>query len=722
MKLHYLKTIFYNSIINNIFIITFSLILFLISLNYYYIFIFYVGYLYYLYKKDRTLFLISIIISLITLIIFIIIKTTQNYYINNFNNTIIGKVIKLEQKQGYQKITLRYKIFKVIIKDYSSEYNYLRLGDIIKVEGTNLVIDTNHIPNAFNYKKYFYNNLYLYEIKSEKMMLINHKFSIYSLNKIVNDYLSFNFENESLIILKGFILGDISEFSDSLNNSLKINGIIHLFAISGSHIVLIISILEKFFNKSKDKTKIINTILFLYLLITRFTISITRAILTYYLNQIFKLLKINLTSLDISCVVFIILVFINPFLMYNLGFILSFASTFIIILISNYLKTVSNIKSIFIITIIINVFTLPFTINLNNEFNLLSPFINIIMILMVEGIIIPLSFIVVVFPILKIGYTYIIQGFINFNELIATISIKSGLVIRIESINSYFIFFYYLLLLFLFVSLKIKNLFSLLKTIIICILGLLILNINIIPSNQITFLDLYNGECTLIEYKNETILIDTGEGINNEVTSFLKSKGISKIDYLILTHNHSDHNGEASSIINNFNVKKIIISVYDNSIYSTYNNTIKIKKDSVLETKNIVFYCLSPSVKSNNENNNSLVLYFVINNIKFLFTGDIETEVEESLKKIKVDVLKVPHHGSISSTSNNFLNKTNPKYAIIMSGRSNKFTFPSNQIIERLNNINCEVYCTKYNYTIILKLKNKNKYEFQTLKNPNTFN
>ena len=84
-----------------------------------------------------------------------------------------------------------------------------------------------------------------------------------------------------------------------------------------------------------------------------------------------------------------------------------------------YNKKFNNIKSILLITITINIFSLPLTINMNNEYNLLSPLINVLMILLVEGILIPMSFIVAVFPILNIGYTYIVSGFISFNELIA---------------------------------------------------------------------------------------------------------------------------------------------------------------------------------------------------------------------------------------------------------------------------------------------------------------
>lgn len=718
MKLDYLRKLIiniYNTIINNLFIITFAIILLLLSINYYIIFIGFIIYIIYLYKNNKTIFIITIILSFLIVITFICIKLYQNYLINNFENNIIGKVIEITNKNTYQKITIKYNIFKIIIKDYS--FINVNIGDVIKVDGVNNEIDINHIPNGFNYNKYFYNNLYLYEISSNNIENIKKGFSIYIINDIVNRYLEYFFHDESLIILKGFITGETSSFSDSLNNSLRVNGIIHLFAISGSHITLLIVFFEYLFNKIKinKSSFILNTILLIYLFITKFSISILRAILTYYIKQFCIYKNIRLTILDISSLVFIILIVYNPFYMYNLGFVLSFFATFIIILLNHHLKNINNIKSILIITLFINLFTFPIIINLNNEFNILSIFINIIMILLVEGILIPISFIVFIFPIFNNIYTYIISGFISFNEIISKISYKLNCVIVIGEIPSIILIIYYLLIFFIIVSLSNKKLLHKFIFLFCLILFIIIINIRYFPSPTITFLDLYNGESTLIEYKDEVILIDTGEGINNEVTLFLKSKGIRKIDYLILTHNHSDHNGEAKKIINEFKVTNIIVSAYDNSEFSKLDNTIKIKKNDLLETKNIVFHCLLPSVKSSNENNNSLVLYFEIKNTTFLFTGDIEQEIENQINISNIDILKVAHHGSNSSSSISLLNRIRPKYSIIMSGRIEKYNFPNQETIDKLNKINSIIYCTKDKYSITLKIRN-NKCIFSTIK------
>ena len=114
----------------------------------------------------------------------------------------------------------------------------------------------------------------------------------------------------------------------------------------------------------------------------------------------------------------------------------------------------------------------------------------------------------------------------------------------------------------------------------------------------------------------------------------------------------------------------------------------------------------------------------IVNNIVEIdgLICDIEKEIEQSISYLIVDVLKVSHHGSSTSTTEAFLKKTNPKNAIIMSGRSNSLQFPSTQVINRLQAIKCNVYCTKNDYTITMKIKKNGSYKIDTLKSKNTFN
>lgn len=693
----------YHSLVNNFFILAFSLTLLLLSINHYIVIIPYFLFNFYVYKKDKRIFYANLVISVLTLVGYIVIKLYQDWLINHYTGIIRGKIIEIKDTPYYTRLTLRFKIFNVRVDDY--EKNVYKLGMIVEARGNAKNIEGSHLPNGFSYKNYFFHSLYLLEIKASEIRVERQGISVYFLHDLVDKYLKFFFKNDSLIILEGFILGNTSNFSQNFSNSLRINGIVHLFAVSGLHVSIIIGILDKILGKNRHKTSIINTILGVYLVMTRFMISIRRAVITYFLKNYLNYKEINLSSLDITSIVYILFVVMNPYVMYNLGFILSFFATFVILLLNESIKGLKQWQSLLVITCVINLLTLPILINSNNKFNLLTPFINLVMVFLVETLILPFSFFVFIFPVFNQVFSYIVSAFIYLSELISKLSLKIGVVVVIGSMSFLLILLFYLLI-FVFLRTFYQN--KKMNRIIICLFiflcGFLLINgsINITPT--LTFFDLSVGEATLIETGTEKVLIDTGIGRNNELTLTLESMGVKKIDYMFLTHNHSDHNGEAESIMENITVKNIVISPFDDSKFKNYKNSCVLKGGETLKTRHIDFICLNPYIKSNNVNNNSLVLYFKIRNTSFLFTGDSEKEVEERINDIDVDVLKVGHHGSITSTTTEFLNKIRPKYAIIQSGRSNSFEFPSKIVIDRLKNRNIKTFVTKDNYTIEIKV------------------
>ena len=192
---------------------------------------------------------------------------------------------------------------------------------------------------------------------------------------------------------------------------------------------------------------------------------------------------------------------------------------------------------------------------------------------------------------------------------------------------------------------------------------------------------------------------------------FLKRKGVNTIHYLILTHSDSDHAGQASEIIEQFNVHNLIINAYDdndniNQITSQLGKTklIKVKEGDILNiNKDIIFKVISPGIDYQDTNNNSLVMIGEVFGLSYLFTGDISTQVEKELIKkydLSVDVLKVAHHGSNTSSSEDFLKNTNARVAIIMSGSHNPFGFPKPQVVKRLKENIDMVLSTSDYYTI----------------------
>ena len=239
-------------------------------------------------------------------------------------------------------------------------------------------------------------------------------------------------------------------------------------------------------------------------------------------------------------------------------------------------------------------------------------------------------------------------------------------------------------------------------------------------------IDVGQGDSSLIRLKNKNILIDTGGNINYDISKnilipYFKSVGIKKIDYLVLTHGDYDHMGEAINLVNNFKVEKVIFNC------GKFND---LEKDliKVLDKKKIPYYSYIKELNIDdnklyflnnknygNENDNSSVIYTVLNNYKFLFMGDAGTHVEEDLLKKynlqNIDVLKVGHHGSKTSSGKEFINEINPKYSIISVGKNNRYGHPNDGVLDNLED--SKIYRTDQDGSVMFKIK-KNKLEIET--------
>lgn len=197
---------------------------------------------------------------------------------------------------------------------------------------------------------------------------------------------------------------------------------------------------------------------------------------------------------------------------------------------------------------------------------------------------------------------------------------------------------------------------------------------------NIYFLESIESDSIIIQSKNANILIDTAEEKdNNNLNLKLANLGITKIDYLIITHPDKDHIGNASFIINNYNVSNVIETSFEkgsdlqkdfkqNLAKQPNINHIVLEKDYDFEIDNMRFKIITPNEKSYKEDNDySLVTYLNIGKINFMFTGDIEqTRINEQLEKdnIDIDVYKIPHHGRYNNLSLDLIKEVTPEYVV----------------------------------------------------------
>lgn len=234
---------------------------------------------------------------------------------------------------------------------------------------------------------------------------------------------------------------------------------------------------------------------------------------------------------------------------------------------------------------------------------------------------------------------------------------------------------------------------------------------------RVHFLDVGQGDSVFIELPNhKTMLIDAGEDeYADKIVTYIFSQGYDTLDYVVATHNHSDHIGGMPAVLNNFVVKNIY-TTSDTTDSQTYNDFAAAVQRSgailhmvsagyiITDETDLLIEVVAPKVIDSDEpNNNSVVIKLTYGDNRFLFTGDAEKAEEDDIwTNIKCDVLKIGHHGSSSSTSANFLKKTEPTYAVISCGLHNSYGHPTDSVLRRLTDRNIKTYRTDLQGTIIM--------------------
>lgn len=660
--------------------------------------------------QSRYIFKILTILSLIITIIY------TKYYpfksVFNTNDTeFIGIVEDYIIKDNQIKISLKSKERIIVTYKYTGKvFNNLSYGDKIKVTGVLKEPSTNNIFNNFNYKKYLYNKKIYYIIEASKIDKIqNNNNHIYTIKNLL--YTRINSLKSSNYI-KALLFGD-NKLDKEIKTSYQINGISHLFSVSGFHINFITSIIYFYLDRVTYNKKIkyitVDIFLVLYLLLCN-TTSLLRCTVMNILLSINHLLKLNIKKIDIVLLTLILCIIINPFIIYDIGFIYSYTISFFLILYKNKYKTNNKLLKIIYISLISFLVSLPINIYTSYEINFLSIILNIIIVPIVSLILLPLSLLTLIFPILD-NILYLITSIL---EKISLYTSNINIFKQILSKPSIILIIIYYLVIILILS-KNKHYY------LILILLIFHKTIPLYNSNlEVVMFDVGEADSMLISTpsKKVNILIDTGRGIDiNNIIIYLKSIGISKLNYLIITHGDEDHIGGAIYLIDNFKVDNVILNKGDYTELEVELIT-HLKNKNIKYTNNInkipllgSYMYLLNTKEFSNENDNSIVTYFEYQKYKFLFMGDSSSKTEEYLinnyNLANISFLKVGHHGSNTSSSTHFINKINPKVSLISVGRNNFYHHPNKEVLTNLSN--SVIYRTDINKSIKIKINNKVK-------------
>ena len=645
-------------------------------------------------------------------------KTTYKENDSTFEGNILS--IKKYDTKTTLIIKEKNKTEKILV-NYYEKIDKINLGDKVKIKGTLKLPSKNTVPNLFNYRTYLNNNNIYYILTASEITKIKNNTKI--LTHYKNKLQKYINRKKAHTYLNIFILSNKNDLDKEVLNSYQTNGLSHLFSISGMHITLLLGTILKLLDKVSYnryyKYILLIIILIIYMYLTDFTPSILRSGIMFILLTLNKLFNFKIKTKNIIMLTFIIIVLINPYYIYNLGFQLSYLISFYLIIFAHIINKHKNyFKKLFITSLISFLVSFPIIISNYYQVNLLSILINLLFVPIISYIVLPLAFITLILP--------------TDSLLILTMDILEGISLSLTNINYlllelpkpsiYLIIIYYAIITLLLINKK--CFISLLTTIFIHKIS-----INFNPNMEILFLDVSQGDSILLHYPHNkyNILIDTGGNYNYEISKniiipYLKSKGINKIDYLILTHGDYDHMGESINLIENFKVEKVIFNCGE-------FNDLEKELIKVLEKKKIKYYsCIKElnidnsklyflqTKEYDNENDNSNVIYTKLSGYKFMFMGDASsiTTEKEILNKYNlpdIDVLKVGHHGSRTSSSKDFINEINPKYSIISVGKNNRYGHPNKEVLNNLEN--SKIYRTDQDGSIMFKIKN-NKLKIET--------
>ena len=547
-----------------------------------------------------------------------------------------------------------------------------------------------------------------------------------------------------------------------------------MLAVSGSHITYIISAFSILMEKKNKRITKILTIIFLifFMALTGFTASVVRASIMGILILTSGLVHRKSDTINNLGISSLIILICNPYTIIDAGFWLSFAGTMGIILleepINSYfqkfkickIKSISWIINSFTITFAANIIIIPIMAYMFSTFSMTFWISNILAAPVMEFVTI-YGFLIYFISIFLLPLAKFLGIILNFslNSLIKIAEITSlipGSSIYIKTPYLLECIIYYLILFLIFNWKRIKeklennkilekikkNSYKYISIILISIILTNTISNKIFQEIKIYFVDVGQGDSTLIQtIEGKNILIDGG---GSEFGSFdvgesillpyLLDRRITTIDYLMISHFDSDHIGGVFAILENLEVKNIIISKQGETsenlkkFYEITNNkgirTIIVKKGDIVEIdKYSHFEILFPEdnlIEDNILNNNSIVARFNSLNFIILFTGDIEEIAEKRLcelysgtDKLEAFVLKVAHHGSKTSSTEEFLELVKPKIALIGVGKNNNFGHPNIDVIERLENMGSKIYRTDNCGEIIIRI-NREKLQIHT--------
>lgn len=659
------------------------------------------------------------------------------------------KTLYILQEGRYVKAPgkIRVTLFR---KDSMELLNY---GDVAEFSGALRLPRNYDNPGGFDYRAYLAQKGITATMFSREMKYLGKG----NVNPLVKSALNFRGRIQNLYrrvlpprlasLLSGIVLGLKGDISDDVLEAFGDGGVLHVLTASGLNIGIVYAAVEwilKFLKLSRRAGFIAGSVAVLfYSLMAGMAPPVLRAAIMLEVVMLGRLIGRKSDPLNSLGFAGFLLLLTNSFNIFSASFQLSFAATVGIVLFFKpvqrfFYKVPAFFRDSLAVLVSAQLPLFPFLAYYFHKISLVGFLLNFIIVPLAGAALIGgfLGGFVNFIPFLAVPIVKVTGALVFLMDWITTFASKLPYAtFSVPSLGPLAGLAYFTLLYAVFAPVEVLRIKKRYKFAVVglCLLIVLASLISTSPGFEVTFLDVGQGDCIFIKTEDGgTVLIDGGGmplyykgsfDIGKDVVlPYLYDRGVRKLDVVVFTHFDSDHAGGLLSIIEEMDVKAVIVGHADGSeIYQKMVEVANRRKIPVLTVSRgdafrvgeAAFRVLNPKKHQlfEDDNDNSVVLKMMYKGLSFLFTGDLGFEGERDVmaeSDVKADVVKIAHHGSATSTSEEFLKKVDPDVAVISVGENNSFGHPSSRVIKLLEENKIKVFRTDIHGAVSFKIRGNN--------------
>lgn len=633
--------------------------------------------------------------------------------------------------------------------------------ELVLVQGELRLPNSRRNFHQFDYRKFLNRRQIYWTLEAESYRELNvqveNSFHPKQWRYQLLTWVSKNMPDKTAEYVNMLLFSDMRTLDSDMQDHFSNLGIIHMISISGMNIALFIEMIRYGLLRigfSRERVPfILLGFLPIYGVLTGLGVSVFRAIVQHGLKAMGQIFDWSFDPLDYWSLTLLLGLFIDPNQIFSAGFQFSYLLSFMLYMLQEipFMKSIPNSFQDTVLSGVLSLVSIPILSFHYFEFpwysllanSLFAPFFNYFLLpgalIALLVALIPIEFLKnILFNLFELGialFEFLVQEMGNWPGL-TFVTGRLPIIAMILLVIS----IVWLIIICEKEKNKIISIIGVSSSIVLALLAN-----KLAPFAQVIMLDVNQGDSiVLIEpFMQSTTLIDTGGQLTFEeaewqksenvyrigdrvVVPSLKALGVSQLDHVIISHGDADHMGELEIIMDHIKIDQLIVSaptaeilLADRLKYSNLENTnqLILEENDLVQLENKL-YVIAPEnndMEKESKNNASLVAYGKIQDDWWLFTGDIEENREKSFVKsfpdLKVDVLKVAHHGSDTSTTEVFLNQYQPNEALISVGKNNWYNHPNNAVIDRLTQRNIKIYRTdqdgaiRYKYHLFEPIK-----------------